>query len=60
MHADATDSDSLRAEVRVDEYASAMDVRLSDHEPVLARLRVRLARMDRVRRQEMSDEVQRK
>lgn len=57
MHADATDSDSLRVEVCVDEYASAMDVRLSDHKSVLARLGVRLARMDR---QETIGEVQRR
>ena len=59
MHADTTDSDSHQVEVHVDEYASAMDIRLSDHKPVLARLRVTLARMDRIKKQEIIDEMQR-
>ena len=60
VHADSSDSDIHQVEVHSEEYASAMDVRLSDHKPVLARLRVNLARTDRVKRQEIIDESQRK
>lgn len=59
-HADSSDSDGHQVEVHVEEYTSSMDARLSDHKPVLARLRVTLARTDRVKRQEIIDELQRK